>query len=127
MTMDDLGVFVKAYCECALWCSHDINSDDETGDETFEAMNYDADDFSKEAAVEMREDCKDFIEANVTLLAELDAEQCGHDFWLTRNRHGAGFWDRGLGKIGDELTKAAHVYGSVDLYLNDQDTITIYG
>ena len=23
-----------------------------------------------------------------------DLEHCGHDFWLTRNGHGAGFWDR---------------------------------
>ena len=34
-----------------------------------------------------------------------------HDFALTRNRHGAGFWDRGLGDIGARLTEAAHAYG----------------
>jgi hypothetical protein len=30
-------------------------------------------------------------------------EQAGIDFWLTRNRHGAGYWDRGLGITGDKL------------------------
>lgn len=25
---------------------------------------------------------------------DFDAEQVGHDFWLTRCGHGAGFWDR---------------------------------
>lgn len=43
-----------------------------------------------------------------------------HDYWLTRNHHGAGFWDRGLGDLGDRLTEAAqqdgdyHVWESLD-------------
>lgn len=31
----------------------------------------------------------------------------GHDLWLTGQRHGVGYWDRGYGSIGDKLTKAA--------------------
>lgn len=31
-------------------------------------------------------------------------EQAGSDFWLTRNGHGTGFWDRGLGTVGEALT-----------------------
>lgn len=27
-------------------------------------------------------------------LSEFDPAQVGHDLWLTRNGHGAGFWDR---------------------------------
>jgi len=27
-------------------------------------------------------------------LSQFDAAQIGHDLWLTRNGHGAGFWDR---------------------------------
>lgn len=40
----------------------------------------------------------------------------GHDLWLTRNGHGAGFWDRGLGELGDRLSEAARLLGGVDLY-----------
>lgn len=47
----------------------------------------------------------------------------GIDFWLTRNGHGAGFWDRGLGDVGTRLTCAAHNYGSVDLYAGDDGLI----
>jgi hypothetical protein len=36
--------------------------------------------------------------------------QLGHDFWRTRNRHGAGFWDRGLGEIGEKLTEIAQSF-----------------
>lgn len=27
-------------------------------------------------------------------LSDYDADQLGHDLWLTRNGHGAGFWDK---------------------------------
>ncbi|MEG3175813.1 hypothetical protein U1872_06195 [Sphingomonas sp. RB3P16] len=45
--------------------------------------------------------------------------QAGCDLWLTRNGHGAGFWDRGLGKAGDLLTEAAAALGSIDPYFGD--------
>lgn len=52
------------------------------------------------------------------VLADLEAtgqslEQCGHDFILTRNGHGAGFWDRGHGEAGNRLSEAAKAYGEV--------------
>lgn len=40
--------------------------------------------------------------------------RAGHDFWLTRQEHGAGFWDRGLGELGNRLTEAAKSFGSAD-------------
>ena len=39
-----------------------------------------------------------------------------HDYWLTRNSHGAGFWDRGLGDSGDRMSDAAQD-GSYMLYI----------
>ena len=47
----------------------------------------------------------------------------GHDFWLTRNRHGAGFWDRGLEFVGINLTDAAHAWGEFNLYVGDDGLI----
>lgn len=48
-------------------------------------------------------------------------EHIGHDFWLTSQGHGAGFWDRGLGEVGDALTDSANGYGDlVGLYLDDE-------
>jgi hypothetical protein len=38
-------------------------------------------------------------------------ECAGHDFAYTRNRHGTGFWDRGLGDLGTRLSDAAHAMG----------------
>lgn len=42
--------------------------------------------------------------------AGMDPGQIGHDLWLTSGRHGAGFWDRGLGARGDALTKWAQTF-----------------
>lgn len=36
-----------------------------------------------------------------------DARLFGHDLYLTIERHGVGFWDRGLGESGDKLTEYA--------------------
>lgn len=44
-------------------------------------------------------------------------EQAGHDFWLTRQGHGAGFWDRPEmygAKMSEQLTDAAMQVGDVD-------------
>jgi hypothetical protein len=73
----------------------------------------------------MQADCADFQTQNPDLLEEYCAsgrtmEQASHDFWLTRNRHGAGFWDRGLPhNLGRMLTEHAHAYGSCDAYAGD--------
>lgn len=104
--------FFEAYVDCALWSSTD------DGDKPLND-NYGPEDIAPESLTSMRMDCHDFREANAELLAEISEEQAGHDFWLTRNHHGAGFWDRGLGKVGDQLTKQAHAYGECYLYVGD--------
>jgi hypothetical protein len=71
------------------------------------------------AKQKMADDCRDFFNANGADLAVVGAEAAGIDFWLTRNRHGAGFWDRGLGNLGTRLTDAAQAFGECDLYVGD--------
>lgn len=112
--------FLAAYLECALWSSTD-NSRDDGGDPLDE--NYSAEDFAPEALAEARKDCDNFAEYAAAEMAQLkeehgaDDDQNGHDFWLTRNRHGAGFWDRGYGKTGTEASDKAKSFGSADIYV----------
>lgn len=51
----------------------------------------------------------------------------GHDFALTRNRHGAGFWDRdseGLPRIlGKALTRVCEGFPARDLYMGDNGMV----
>lgn len=48
-----------------------------------------------------------------------------HDFILTRNHHGAGFWDRGLGIAGDILTQGADDAGGVAPYVTDRGGVAL--
>ena len=57
------------------------------------------------------------------LWAGRSAADAGGDFWQTRYRHGAGFWDRGMGELGELLTAAAHAYGTCDLYVGDDGQV----
>ncbi len=118
-TMSRLDAFTEAYIECALWSSTDINEQGDMGSPLDE--NYGPEDIAPECLASMVRDCADFQETQADDLAKsgLSDEQAGHDFWLTRNGHGAGFWDRGLGAVGHRLTEASKPYGSVDLYVGD--------
>jgi hypothetical protein len=105
-----------AYIDVALWSSHEISEDGEMG-EPLDA-NYEPGDVDPDALVELREDLVRFLADQWSDVRDLNAMSVGRDFWLTRNGHGAGFWDRGYGPRGDRLTDAAKVYGTVDLYVD---------
>lgn len=121
-----LDTFTTAYLECALWSSYD--NADEAGGEPMDA-NYSIGDLAPGTLAQLAADCADFQTSQAELLAAWydtcgeSPQRAGYDFWLTRNRHGAGFWDRwsggAEGRIGRALTDAAHVYGSCDLYIGD--------
>jgi hypothetical protein len=109
--------FLQGYLTAALWASTD--NSDESGGESLDE-NYDIESFTKEAIAKAKRDCSSFYLSNKKLLDATGAsdEQNGHDFWLTRERHGTGFWDRGYGSVGDALTKDAHVYGGGNIYVS---------
>lgn len=119
--------FIDGYLTCALWASTDILDD--------EYVNLDDYEFAPGEAEKLHADCREFIAANAAdLLKYADEreydpshgdvwEYAGHDFWLTRNSHGAGFWDRGLGKLGQRLTDASKGYGFINLYLGEDELV----
>lgn len=114
----ELDAFTTAYLECALWSS--TGEDEQPLDD-----DHSTDDIALEALQSAIGDCRDFQDeyADMLLEADLSDEQAGHDFWLTRNGHGAGFWDRGLGVIGDRLSKACKAYGTVHLCVGDDGKV----
>ena len=108
--------FTIAYIEAALWSSTD--NSDEQGGAPLDA-NYDFDDIAPETLASILDDCKAFQEAHADDIGS-ESERAGHDFWLTRNGHGAGFWDGDWeDDVGERLTEASHAYGSVDFYVGD--------
>lgn len=115
-----MDAFTRQYIATALWSSMD-NADDRGG-EPLDA-NHGPDDLAPETLASMIEDCQAFQRDHHDDIA-LDPERAGHDFWLTRNRHGAGFWDGDWPhEVGRRLTDASHAYGGVDLYVGDDGLI----
>lgn len=88
------------YIECAAWAEecHDVTKD-----------------FRKRA----EKDVKAFVDSVPAELLgqaidEQDASRVGHDFWMTRQGHGVGFWDGDYTKeLGDKLTKLSKAQGEV--------------
>lgn len=118
----DIDKVFEAYVACALWSTNDES--DEAGGFPMD-QSYTRDDMDPTLLESMRSDCEAFCEAQrVDLVGSgLNDDRIGIDFWLTRNHHGAGFWDRDLGDVGDRLTDAAHAYREVWLYVGDDGKI----
>lgn len=112
-------VFFGQYLVTALWS--ELDEKGEPLDSSFDVPDIDAGGMK-----EMRVDCDDFVAANIADLANIDASQAGHDFFLTRNGHGAGFWDRGLGDVGDRLSDASKVYSSQGLSVGDDGRLYVH-
>lgn len=107
--------FTTAYFECALWVSIDDNG-------TPLDREYSVRDISAATRERMENDCARFQAENPDVAD--NPTHAGHDFWLTRNHHGAGFWDGDWPKEqGERLTTAAHAYGEFDLYVGDDGRI----
>ena len=121
-----IDIMIRAYLECALWSSIDDK------DEPFDT-EHDIDDFSDEAIKQAFEDCQEFAnDFHDTILClhqqcKYDQSRAGHDLWLTRNGHGAGFWDRGLHESGEKMTEKAQNMGSCDLYKGDDNKLYFAG
>lgn len=111
----DVDTIVKSYLIAALWSTTNFETE-EPWDAT-RGVN----DFSQKAEAEARRVVTEFVQKAGDLLNGLGPEQIGHDLWLTRNGHGAGFWDRGLGEAGEKLTELSQSLGEDDIYADEQN------
>ena len=113
----DLDAFTRAFLNAALWAGTDDNG--EPLEDRFTLA-----DVADATVADAAADCADFQAAHAALLDGADPAQAGHDFYLTRNRHGAGFWDRDRSTYpadpeGRALTDAAHAFGPWDFVVGD--------
>lgn len=111
----------RAYLEAALetstieaWGDEPLVGHGEPYDRYFAV-----EDFSDKAIEQAEQDCESFMDNND--VGDLDYEEIGRNLWMTRNHHGTGFWDMGLGVLGQQLTKAAHAYGETGVVFDDDD------
>jgi hypothetical protein len=128
MTYDNIDCFTRSFLECALWSSSD-------GEGTPLDAQYDIRHIAAETLKKLIGECQQF-QASPVYQSAMEAEAyeresehstedlAGHDFWLTRNGHGAGFWDGDWkephASALDALSKS---FGQVDLYVGDDGKI----
>ena len=121
-----LDRFTLGYVEAMVWT--DCNCDSE------ELADKDCDDFAPETWAKIKADCDAFQAACADDIAAAneagrDDDYLGHDFWLTRNGHGTGFWDRreleadGVGARLDAACGYGTAFRGVDLYLGDDGLV----
>jgi hypothetical protein len=91
--------------------------------------HFELEDLSDESILAAQKDVEDFFgrvedEGLMERAGKFaDDDRIAHDFWLTRNHHGAGFWDGDYGDIGDRLTEIAQEWGAAYLYLGDDGKV----
>lgn len=130
--------FFRSYVGTALWSSNDES--DESGGEPLDS-NYDIDDIDESCLETLAKDCAQFYESHCAdihcdgapmandmdgSIAAREAAMAGHDFWLTQNGHGAGFWDGDWPEaVGERLTEASQGFRARDLYVGDDGKIHV--
>lgn len=124
-TEDQITDIVTSQLGSLIWSEGEIY--DEAGEFTGDMWEnfYDADDATPELVAQLTEELK-----GVNFTADLEhalkayrkhfgddwLEHFGHDLAFTRNHHGAGFWDHGLGEAGDVLTLWAESLGMLHIF-----------
>jgi hypothetical protein len=149
LTQEQLNSILKGYIDAALWTEEDILKDqlteidfneydeDDDRDEIEKIIqlhnslnrkpidNFTREDIDNNSLFDAYDDIKKFIELAGKepfeyALEELGLERIGHDIWLTRNRHGAGFFDHSFDDdIELSLMNAAQKLGEKSLYVGD--------
>lgn len=104
----DVDKILNHYLYAALWT--------EELDDKYDISNID-----DKTWQQSRADIESFLTQAEPYLKGITDEMIGHDFWLTRNGHGAGFWDRqNIEKEdGVKLTEICEKFPSVHVFEND--------
>lgn len=133
MSIEEIEDVLAAYGSTGLWsesCRGMAHHGDCRGsdcDMSLEDAGLTADDLSFGSIENMRDDVTAFLatceEERPGCFDGLKSDRVGHDFWLTRNGHGAGFWDRGLGELGDWLTQQCKLYGEASLWVGEDGRV----
>lgn len=115
---DYVDIMTRHYAIAALWSTVIGDEWEDSAGEPLDTY-WGPDDIHPDTYATMRADCLAFVVDNGDI-GDMAAEQAGHDFWLTRNGHGAGFWDRGLGDRGDRLSALARPFGDFNLWTDGE-------
>jgi hypothetical protein len=123
----DLLEILNGYLEAALWTEEERLKDDYENEfnysEDIDLGSFSVDDLDDNSKIQAYIDINRFIwDSGVDAIKEaIDTNglfKLGMDIWLTRNGHGAGFFDHSY-ENEESLMKSAEKLKGVDLYLGD--------
>lgn len=128
------SVFVKAYLD-AIWFTESCKKE-LIGTEGEIDRDASVSDIAPESLAKIEKDCQEFLKKTDSILKRANnvdepttgyctLEQAGHDFWLTRNGHGAGFWDGDWPETGDELDAIAKTFNEQCVCTGDDGLIYV--
>jgi hypothetical protein len=130
--MTSINYTERGLIETLLWCSID---GDEPLDKNYDISNIAASDIERLSTefYTFREaaDAVAFAVDMDTALEEFgplhhDVDSVAYDYILTRNHHGAGFWDGDWAEIGDQLTELAQKLPEIEPYVGDDGVVYLY-
>lgn len=112
----DLSTYLLQYLRTALWSTTDDDGNPLD-------RSYDISDFSIDSIKVAQSELDKFLDLALPLIPEdspFTWEDLTHDFWLTRNRHGAGFWDGEYPEpLSTQLTNISHQFSEITVYVGD--------
>jgi len=137
---ETLDAFTRAYIEAAFFTEEERLTEDYNANMSNSADHVNSvafPDLDPDTLAVMIADCAKFQADNAaTLVAaygqeidehvnrDMDEKSASHDFWLTRNGHGAGFWDGDWPEpYATQLDEAAKAFGECSLYVGDDQLI----
>jgi len=130
----NIARIVDSYLECALWTEEDnLEEDDDNDYKEIYGDNEDSElkkivpdvdinihNFSDDSKITAYLDIKKFLELAGDAVNDISESDLGHDIWLSRNGHGAGFFDRGYDNdIEKRLMDAAEALGEIHIFISD--------
>lgn len=126
-TLAQLDDFTRGYILAMFW-----TNDDDASSGEYSTSGRPEEMFAKlapEALAQCERDCKAFYAdcGHLWCDTELNNERADHDFWLSRNHHGTGFFDSDYlpDDIRSQLQDESHKAGERDLYLGDDGKLYI--
>lgn len=141
---EQIKEIVKGYFACAMWTEEENlnddmnqhyhgdfnkvfnNADDDDDDNQVKTSHaFNEENIDSDSIIQAYNDIKTFIQSVrpeyiIEAIEDQGTERLGHDIWLTRNRHGSGFFDHSYSDEAEKaLTKAAQDLKEIYVYIGD--------
>ena len=112
-TETEREAFKAQYIDAMVWADFGEEGQPETEAE-----------FSQEAIARIERDCERFLSIAPYFEGIETLTNAAHDFWLTRQGHGAGFWDGDWPQdMVDKCCAACATLKAVDVYQGDDGLV----